>query len=104
MSEIAEKNESVYETFANALERAKRIRDGSEQPIACYRASDPGEIRERLGLSQSEFAALLGVSLRTVQNWEQGRRTPTGPAAMLLRVASRNPEVLVETHRELPVF
>lgn len=52
-------------------------------------------IRERLDLSQSAFAALLGVSLRTLQDWEQGRRKPTGPAYALLRVATRHPEALI---------
>ncbi len=58
----------------------------------------PGDvrvIRERLDLSQSAFAALLGVSLRTLQDWEQGRRKPTGPAYALLRVATRHPEALI---------
>lgn len=104
MPAVANKEESAYDTYANALEKAKRIRDGLEQPVSCYRAPDPEEIRERLGLSQSKFAALLGVSARTLQNWEQGRRMPTGPAAMLLRIAERHPEVLLETHRALPIF
>ena len=51
-------------------------------------------IREGVGLSQSAFAALMGVSLRTLQDWEQGRRQPTGPARALLRVAARHPEAL----------
>ena len=51
-------------------------------------------IRMKVGLSQSAFAALLGVSPRTFQDWEQGRRTPNGPARSLLRVADRHPEVL----------
>lgn len=53
-------------------------------------------IRERTGLSQARFAQLLGVSVRTLQDWEQGRRTPSGAARTLLRVAARNPQVLVE--------
>lgn len=52
-------------------------------------------IRERMGLSQSAFAALLGVSARTLQDWEQGRRAPTGPARALLRVADRHPRALL---------
>jgi putative transcriptional regulator len=52
-------------------------------------------IRERTGLSQSAFAALLGVSTRTLQEWEQGRRQPTGPARALLRVAERHPRALL---------
>jgi putative transcriptional regulator len=46
-----------------------------------------------LGLSQSAFAALMAVSLRTTQVWEQGRRMPSGPAAALLRIAEQKPEV-----------
>ena len=52
--------------------------------------------RERLGLSQSSFAAMLNVSLRTLQEWEQGRRQPTGPARSLLTIAARKPEVIHE--------
>lgn len=54
------------------------------------------EIRAKVGLSQSEFARLLGVSVRTLQEWEQGRRTPSGPARTLLSIANRNPRVLLE--------
>lgn len=57
--------------------------------------SSPGEIRESLGLSQEAFASLMGVSARTVQDWEQGRRKPRGPARSLLRVAEQFPEVFV---------
>ncbi|HTS22458.1 MAG TPA: helix-turn-helix domain-containing protein [Casimicrobiaceae bacterium] len=53
-------------------------------------------IRERTGLSQARFAALLGVSVRTLQEWEQGRRAPSGAARTLLMVAAKNPHVLLE--------
>ena len=53
-------------------------------------------IREKTGLSQAQFASLLGVSLRTLQDWEQGRRAPSGAARTLLLVASRNPQALLE--------
>ena len=56
---------------------------------------DPKAIREHMGLSQSAFAGLMGVSMRTLQDWEQGRRQPTGPARSLLRVADRHPEALL---------
>ena len=58
--------------------------------------SPPQEIRSKLKLSQSAFAGLMGVSLRTVQDWEQGRREPSGPAKSLLRIAEQHPEVFLE--------
>jgi putative transcriptional regulator len=54
------------------------------------------EVRERTGLSQEKFATLLGVSVRTLQEWEQGRRAPSGAARTLLMVAARNPRALLE--------
>lgn len=65
------------------------------QRIKPLNGRDAKRIRERLGLSQSVFSALLGVSLRTLQEWEQMRREPRGPAQALLRVADRNPEALL---------
>jgi len=55
----------------------------------------PQVIRAKLRLSQSAFAGLMGVSVRTVQDWEQGRRKPSGPAAALLRIAEQKPEVFI---------
>jgi putative transcriptional regulator len=57
--------------------------------------SNVKSIREKMDLSQSAFAGLLGVSVRTLQEWEQGRRKPKGPAQALLRVADRHPEALL---------
>ena len=57
--------------------------------------SSPKVIRQRLKLSQSAFAGLMGVSLRTVQDWEQGRRKPSGPAVALLRIAEQKPDVFL---------
>ena len=52
-------------------------------------------IRERYGLSQDKFASLLGISVATLRNWEQGRRRPEGPARVLLRVAAEHPEAIL---------
>ena len=54
------------------------------------------DIRQKTGLSQSKFASLLGVSVRTLQDWEQGRRVPSGAARTLLLIAHRNPMALLE--------
>ena len=58
--------------------------------------SRPKAIRAKLALSQSAFAGMLGVSLRTLQDWEQGRRHPQGPAIALLRIAEQHPNVFVD--------
>lgn len=70
-----------------AIKRGEGKRYEIEEP-------DVKSIREQVGLSQSAFAALLGVSVRTLQDWEQGRRKPTGPARSLLRIAEKHPEAL----------
>ncbi len=57
---------------------------------------DARTVREKLGLSQAQFAALIGISSRTLQNWEQGHRRPEGTARALLRVAERHPEAVLE--------
>ncbi len=54
-------------------------------------------VRKALGLSQREFAEILGVSIRTLQDWEQGRRRPSGAAATLLRIVEKHPDLLRET-------
>jgi putative transcriptional regulator len=56
-------------------------------------------IRERTGLTQREFAAMIGVSSKTLENWEQGRRQPTGPACVLLAVLEREPEAVMRAVR-----
>ncbi|ADH85714.1 helix-turn-helix domain-containing protein [Desulfurivibrio alkaliphilus] len=60
--------------------------------------SPPKVIRLKLKMSQSAFAGLMGVSVRTLQDWEQGRREPQGPAVALLRIVEQHPEVLGQLH------
>ncbi|MBY0502964.1 MAG: helix-turn-helix domain-containing protein [Bryobacteraceae bacterium] len=63
-------------------------------------ASGVRAIREKTALSQPEFAHLIGVSVKTLQNWEQDRRSPTGPAAALLRIISSEPQLAIQAiHR-----
>ncbi len=61
---------------------------------SAYAASVTG-VREKMGLSQQRFAVLLGISRRTLENWEQGHREPTGPAKVLLRIAAQHPRVVL---------
>ncbi len=70
------------------LKRGKAGRVVNVPPVA--------EIREKTGLSQARFAALLGVSVRTLQDWEQTRRAPTGAARTLLLIAHKNPKAIFE--------
>ena len=77
------------------LDGIRAIKAGKGKKSIVKVPDDARVIRERLNLSQSAFAALLGVSLRTLQDWEQGRRKPTGSAYALLRVATRHPEALI---------
>ena len=61
---------------------------------------DAKAVREKLGLSQSQFASLIGISPRTLQNWEQGHRRPEGTACALLRIAESHPQAVLEAlHR-----
>ena len=66
-------------------------------------APDVKKIRTSYGLSQPELAALLGISLGTLQNWEQGRRTPRGPARVLLQVVAKHPEAVWDVVKPLDV-
>ena len=75
------------------LEGLKQIERGDVGRVR--RLSPVSAIRERTGLSQAIFARLLGVSVRTLQEWEQGRRTPTGAAKTLLQLAARDPKSLL---------
>lgn len=77
------------------LESIKAIKKGEGRKLKFEMPADVRKTRERLSLSQSAFAALMGVSTRTLQDWEQGRRKPSGPAVALLRVANRHPEALI---------
>ena len=76
------------------LEGIRQIKRGEHGRIINVPAIS--SIRERTGLSQSRFAELLGVSVRTLQEWEQGRRMPSGAARTLLLIAERNPRALVD--------
>lgn len=76
------------------LDSVRQMKAGKAARVTEVPLSAAAEARAKVGVSQSAFAKLIGVSLRTLQDWEQGRRQPTGAAQTLLRVASQHPEVL----------
>ena len=89
---------SDFDELIKSVRQAGRVKRGE---LAASRAvrfepEDVRRIRNSLGLSQSEFALLIGVSTATLQNWEQGRRQPEGPARALLRIAASHPEIMLE--------
>ena len=81
------------------LESVQQMRKGKAARVTKVQLPQAAEARSKVGLSQQDFATLLGVSQRTLQDWEQGRREPTGAAKTLLRVAMAHPEVLIEMQR-----
>jgi putative transcriptional regulator len=85
-----------FEDLVESIRQAGRIRRGEAEPsrLVEYTPVNVKEVRRRLGKSQSEFARMIGVSVSTLQNWEQGRRRPDGPARALLRVAAVNPDAV----------
>ena len=86
-------NEQVFGELLESVREGGAILRGQRKPSRRFvvEASGVRAIRERTSLSQSEFADLIGVSIKTLQNWEQDRRRPTGPAAALLRIIAHNP-------------
>lgn len=85
--------EMTEEDFVKAMPRRQRERIMRGEILP---EKDIAALRRFTGLTQEEFASALGISVHTLRNWEQGRRTPEGPALALLRVAARHPRVLRE--------
>lgn len=76
------------------MQAGKAARTTDVQPNAVAAA------RQKMGLSQAQFASALKISQRTLQEWEQGRRAPSGAAQALIRIADKHPEVVIESFRE----
>lgn len=89
---------SDFEQLVTSIKQAGEIRRGERKPSRrfVFEPTDIKALRERLGLSQSEFALMIGVSVGTLRNWEQGRRRPEGPAQALLKVVEKKPEAVLE--------
>jgi len=88
----------LFEELISSIKEAGRIHRGEAAPsrVFSFEPEDVRSIREKLHKSQSEFARMIGVSTATLQNWEQGRREPRGPARALLLVASKAPDVVAD--------
>ncbi|NQW99917.1 helix-turn-helix domain-containing protein [bacterium] len=86
--------EELFQQLAASLKEGGAILRGETIPArsTTLQAPDAKAVREKLGLSQSQFAALIGISPRTLQNWDQGHRRPEGTARALLRVAESHPQ------------
>lgn len=91
--------DELFDELQKSIKEGGRILKGKSKASRefVFNNPDPKIIREKLGLSQSKFAKLLGISISTLQNWEQGRRKPEGPAKVLLNVAARYPEAVFNT-------
>jgi len=92
----------LFNDLKASLKEAGDIRRGHVKAsrVFKYRPLDIKRIRKRLHVSQSQFSMLIGVSKSTLQNWEQGRREPEGPAKALLRVVDKKPEAVLEALRD----
>ena len=82
------------------LQAVRDIKAGKGRRLK-VQVSPVASIRHKMGISQADFAKLLGVSVRTLQDWEQGRRQPTGAARSLLTIATLHPKVLHQAFREM---
>jgi len=87
-----------FDNLVDSITQAGKIRRGEMRPGRTFQF-DPVDIRNirlRLKKSQAEFAMMIGVSVSTLQNWEQGRRSPEGPARALLKIAAEKPDAVIE--------
>jgi putative transcriptional regulator len=87
-----------FNVLLSSIKEAGKIKKGKMKPsrVFSYSIPDIKGIRQKLHVSQNEFAHMIGVSENTIQNWEQGRRKPEGPAVALLRVTENNPRAVLE--------
>jgi len=92
-------NDELFNELLNSVKEGASILKGNQDATRAFEVTPQSikETRQRYNLTQEEFAQLLDVSPRTLQNWEQGRREPEGPAKVLLKVAAVHPESILDT-------
>ena len=90
--------DELFQELLQSIREGGAIIRGEQAPsrVFSYTEPDASSIREKYGLSQTKFAAMLGISVKTLRNWEKGRRRPQGPARVLLQVAERHPEAILD--------
>lgn len=90
---------ALFDDLVQSLKEAQAIAKGEAEASRRFEVAAPDvkAVREKIGLTQGEFARLMRVSVKTLQNWEQHRRNPTGPAAALLKIVSSDPEVAIRS-------
>ncbi|MDO8755152.1 MAG: NadS family protein [Chloroflexota bacterium] len=88
--------DELFNELTASIREGGKILQGKAKPARKFVIETPDvkKIRSNYKLSQNEFAALMGISVSTLRNWEQGRRTPEGSARVLLQVAAKHPEVI----------
>lgn len=91
-------NNQTFNQLLLSIKEAGLIKQGKKKPSRVFEWSDVDikAIREQFSISQLAFATLIGVSTRTLQNWEQGRRHPMGPARALLKIAAKHPKLVMK--------
>ena len=91
-------NDEHFNELIASIKEAGKIKRGETEASRIHEFPEPDikAIRECIGFSQSKFAALIGVNIRTLQNWEQGHRQPTGPAKVLLKLVQADPKSVVK--------
>ena len=87
-----------FDNLVESIKQAGKIRRGEMKAGRTFQfgPADTKGIRHRFKKSQSEFAIMIGVSVSTLQNWEQGRRSSEGPARALLKIAAEKPQAVIE--------
>ena len=88
----------TFDELMTSIEQGGAIVKGKKTPSRRFIIEDPDvpNIRHHLGLTQEKFAMLLGISLATLRNWEQGRRKPEGPARILLCIVAKHPKAVLD--------
>lgn len=92
-------DDNLFNELLSGVKEMKEIRTGKRMPakITKLKKNEVTEVRQKLRLTQTQFATAFGISVATLRNWEQGHRNPTGPAVTLIKVAQKHPKAILET-------